>query len=167
MSVRALDFNEFIVDARNSFIAAKQGLMHALATTAVDRLDWSPSSTSRSPLRIAAHAALAVEYMLGNMTGDTFTITNTADADQYFLESERRLETIAQVEAELNANSDAYISWLGGLDPDALDALAPMPFGMGEVPMRLAISFMPAHLQWHTAQIFYIQTIYGDRDWHL
>jgi hypothetical protein len=35
------------------------------------------------------------------------------------------------------------------------------------VSASVMLPFMASHINWHTAQIHYTQTIYGDQDWHL
>lgn len=153
--------------ARGAFIQAKDGLVHALTTTPDDRVNWSPSDTARSPLRVAGHAAIAVGSMLGNLKGDTFAIPNSTEAERFFRESDARFKSREEVIELLDSNGQAYQSWLDELTEERLDSPMVLPFGMGTIPVSLGITFMALHLQWHTAQINYIQTIYGDHDWHL
>jgi len=153
--------------ARSAFMEAKDGLVQALATTPDDRVDWSPSATARSPLRVAGHAAIALGSMLGNLKGDTFAIPNSEGAERFFRESDARFKSREEVLDLLDANSQAYLSWLDELTEERLNSPMELPFGMGTIPVSLGITFMALHLQWHTAQINYIQTIYGDHDWHL
>jgi hypothetical protein len=151
----------------NDFRAAKIGLIHALRTTKEDRLNWSPSPTARTPLQIGAHVAFAVGYMLGNAQGNTFAIPTPAEADKFFRQEELRLDTLENVLDELERNSKAYKAWLGTLSPEDADRVVDIPFGMGQFSVGAAIGFMPLHVMTHTAQIQYIQTIYGDHDWHM
>ena len=39
-------------------------------------------------------------------------------------------------------------------------------FGVGAVPMSLAMTSPPLHTMVHTGQLEYLQTILGDRVWH-
>lgn len=154
-----------IEQAKADFLQAQQGLIRALDKTPPERQKWSPSDTARSPLEVAAHAAFAVGSMLDNLTGDTFAIPTTAEADVYFREAEQTLDSRDKVVECLERNGQAYLEWLDTVTPEILAAQMKVPFGFGEVPMTAGISFMAAHLNWHAAQIHYIQTIYGDRDW--
>jgi hypothetical protein len=157
----------FIAQAKAEFDWARHGLIRAIETTPEDRLRWSPSETARSPLEVAAHAAIAVGSMLGNLKGDTFAIPTTDEADLWFREEERQCETPSQVVELLERNSRDYFEWLDALSQEVLESDIALPFGMGRAPMPAAISFMPLHIHWHAAQIQYIQTIYGDRQTHL
>lgn len=158
---------ETVDRAKAEFTQARGGLEHALANTPDDRIHWAPSDTARSPLRIAAHAAMAVGAMLGNLNGDTFAIPTTEAAERYFREAEKAYGTREEVAELLAKHSDAYFEWLDALTPERLAAEMTLPFGMGSVPTSVGIAVMPQHLAWHTAQINYVQTIYGDHDWHL
>lgn len=158
---------EFIDQAKADFHHARTGLVRALLTTPDDRLGWSPSATARTPLEIGAHAAIAIEAMLGNLDDRPFPQPTTAAADAWFREAERAYATRDLVVQLLERNGASYEAWLDRLDEDRLATDIVLPFGMGSCPRRVAIGFMPLHLIWHTAQIDYVQTIYGDRETHL
>ena len=96
-----------IEQAKADFLQAQLGLIRALDKTPPERLKWSPSDTARSPLEIAAHAALAVGSMLGNLTGDTFAIPTTAEADVFFREAEKALDSRDKVAECLEFNGNA------------------------------------------------------------
>ncbi len=156
-----------IDQAKAEFIRAIEGLKHALATTPDDRLNWSPSETARSPLQVAAHIAIGGTDMLGNLTGNTFPIQTTEEAERYHRERDSKPRSREEVDKLLEEFQGAYFDWLDCLTEYKLDSLMKLPFGMGEMPVRVGVAMMPFHVQWHTAQITYIQTIYGDHDWHI
>lgn len=86
-------------------------------------------------------------------------------ADAQFLEAEAKLNTVALATALFDENEEAYYGWLDALTDEMLGTSVKLPFGLPEVSMPLAISFMSKHVDWHTAQLNYIQTLYGDRIW--
>lgn len=149
------------------FEQAIGGVKHALGTTTADRLTWSPSKSARSPLQVAAHVAIGGRDMLGNLTGNTFPIETTEEAEQFHRERDSKVESLEECTQMLDDLTRDYFSWLDGLTEKSLDEPMKLPFGMGEMPVSMGITFMPLHVQWHTAQINYIQTIYGDHDWHM
>ena len=152
---------------KGEFNQAIAGLKHGLATTPDDRLDWAPSPTARTPLQIAAHIAIGGKDMLGNLTGKTFPIPTPEEAERYHRQRDGHPRSKSEVFLLLDDFTVEYSKWLDQLDESLLDSLMDLPFNMGQVPVRFGISMMPFHVQWHTAQIHYIQTIYGDHDWHL
>ncbi len=156
-----------IHQAKTDFLRAKERLARVLANTADDKLNWSPSSTARTPLHQAAHAADALRNIHNFLDGRPFEVGSPAEADKGFRQWERQFSTREAVVDLLETNSAAYLSWLDTLSPNRLDSMIELPFGLGPAPLRVALTFPPAHTNDHAAQIEYIQTCYGDQDWHL
>lgn len=159
--------NDRIQNAKAEFLQAKGGLLHALSTTADDRLDWSPSPTARSPLHQVVHAARSIGNIHGFLDGRPFDVPTPEEADRGFREFERTITRRDEAVSLLESYADAFVAWLDALAPERLGAMVTTPFGMGEVPTELAITFPALHTRWHHAQIDYIQTVYGDLDWHM
>ncbi|MDQ2730209.1 MAG: DinB family protein [Armatimonadota bacterium] len=158
---------ETIEREKASFLRAKASICRVLATTPDERINWSPSPTARTPIEIVAHAAATVKNLHGILDGHPFRIPNTAEADKTFREWEGEFSTREAVLSLLEANSAAYVAWLDTLTLERLNSLVELPFGMGEAPVAMALTFQAAAMNSHTPQIEYIQTIYGDRDWHM
>jgi hypothetical protein len=158
---------EVIENAKAQFLMAKDRLSRALANTPDDRINWSPSPSARTPIHQVAHSARSIKHILEQMSGTPFAIPTTAEADHDFREWEQQFNTREQVLDLLERNSAEYLAYLDALTPDKLDTMAKMPFGLGEAPVRGWLEAPPAHTNYHTAQIEYMQTIYGDQDWHL
>jgi hypothetical protein len=153
--------------AKNEFLQAKGGLLHALSTTPDDRLTWSPSPTSRSPLHQVVHAAHSIGNIHGFLDGRPFNVPTPDEADRGFRESEQAFTRREEAVSLLESNAKAFVEWLDNLDPERLGSMVETPFGMGPVPIELGITFPAMHTRWHHAQIDYIQTIYGDLNWHM
>jgi len=156
-----------ITQAKSAFLQAKGGLCNAFASTPDDRLNWSPSPTSRTPIQQVSHAAYAIKNIHNFLIGDLFPIESTVEADQYFREQDSKFSTRDEALALLEQNCDGFVAYLDSLTPDQLATMIKLPFKLGEAPVGIAITFPASHTQWHQAQIEYIQTIYGDHDWHI
>ena len=154
-----------IEKAKTDFAQAKTQLLTALAATPDDKLNWAPSETARTPLHQAAHAAGALKYIHEMLNGRPFGASSTAEADQFFREWEQQFTTREPVLQLIEENSAAYKQFLETLTAESLDAAIERPFGLGQVPLSAALTAAPDHTRWHTAQIEYIQTIYGDHIW--
>lgn len=158
--------NETIARARVDFLQSKDDLVHALATTPDERLNWSPSPTSRTPIQQVAHAACAIGHLADTLDGRPFDVATMEEADRRFRAWEGTFRTREEVLALLEREACAFVRWLDALAPERLGTAVEMPFGVGSAPLSLAITLPAAHTRWHLAQLEYIQTIYGDRDWH-
>lgn len=152
--------------AKADFTQAKDALSRALAATPDERLNWSPSATARTPLHQAAHAAKAIRQICELLEGRPFPSNSTAEFDASLRAWEEQFTAREPVLALLESNSAAYLQWLDALTPEALEGSIELPFGSGNACMAQARSFAPHHTNWHTAQINYIQTIYGDQVWN-
>ncbi len=157
--------NQLIEETKADFIRNKDGILKNLATTPDDRINWSPSPTARTPLQVVAHSALALGGFHGMLMGAAFPWENIAQADAEWRESEKKYTTRQEVIDLLEENSANYLAWLDTLTTEQLGQPFHTPFG--EVPYSVAITFMGNHLFGHASQIQYIQTVYGDLDWHL
>lgn len=156
-----------INQAKDEFLQVKERLTVIFAETPEDRVNWSPSETARTPAHIVAHAAGAIQNLHGMMQGHAFGLGTSAEADAGFREWEQQFTTREQVTELLEDISSSYVAFLDSLTPESLETLIPLPFGMGQAPLGIALAFPPMHTRGHIAQIEYIQTIYGDYDWHM
>lgn len=159
--------NDPIEKAKSDFLQARAGILHALSTTPDDRLNWSPSPTARSPLHQVVHAARSISNIHGFLDGRTFDVPTPQEADLGFREFESKFSRRDEAVKLFERNADAFVAWLDALEPERLTSLVVTPFGMGSVPIELGMTFPAMHTRWHQAQIEYIQTIYGDLDWHM
>ena len=160
------ELNPTIEQALQSFLAAKQRMTNCLANVPDEHINWSPSPTSRTPVEQVAHSAGAVKMIHDTLMGDMFAVPTSAEADIGFRSWEARFRSRKDVTRLLERYSEDYVNWLQTLEANDLTKMIEMPFGMGQVPLSLAITFPAAHMNEHSAQIDYIQTIHGDRDWH-
>ena len=156
---------EIVESAKGEYTRAHERIKKALNTTAEDKLNWSPSSTCRTPIQQVAHAALSVNGIQGMFQGKPFPFSDVVEADRKFREMEKEYGTKQQVLDLLDKNGKEYLAFLDTLTPDQVRSNVSM--GFGEFPMASAITFPADHLRAHAAQIDYMQTIYGDMDWHM
>lgn len=141
-------------------------MLELVEATPGDKLFWKPSPTARSIGEIVAHSAHAMGEILSQMHGNAFPILISAEANPVFLEHDRQFTDRAEVIAYFESKRDAYLEFLDTLTEDQLDRPTPMPFGLGEIPLRFFMTAGANHTNGHIAQIEYIQTIYADYDWH-
>src|SRR5450432_3489962 len=88
--------NDTISQAKAEFTRAKDRMVRALATTPDDRINWSPSSTARTPLQQVAHAALATTGIQGMLIGKPFPYASIAEADAAWRAAEKEVATREQ-----------------------------------------------------------------------
>ena len=154
----------FIEQTKNELDRACQRLEHLFALTPDDRINWSPSPTARTPMELILHAAYALEGIQGMVSGEKFPYASLAEADAAWREMEKQPTTRAQTLAMLHEKSANYKKWLDSFTLEKLASTAVLPFG--EMPYTQAIIFGKMHTAFHSAQLEYVQTCYGDHDWY-
>ncbi len=157
--------NDVVSQTKSQFIRVKDRMVLLLAKTPDDRINWSPSATSRTPLQQVAHSAMAISGIHGMLLGRPFPFENIADMDTSLRADEKKLTTRDDVLSLLEKNGNEYLAWLDTLTAEQLAGTIQSPFG--PMPMAGALGFATDHTRGHTAQIEYIQTVYGDLDWYM
>lgn len=156
-----------VSQAKTEFVRAKDRLIKLLAETPDDKINWSPSPSSRTPIQLVAHSAIAIRNIHRFLDGHSFEIKDPAKADEHFRVQENQFTSREQALELLDEVSTNYVSWLDALTPENLSAIIELPFNFGSAPVAAGLAFPWRHTQAHIAQLEYIQTIYGDQDWHL
>jgi len=157
--------DNIVSEAKAEFTRAKDRVARGLETTPDNKVNWSPSPSSRTPIEVVAHAAMSTTGIHCMLVGKPMPASNPSEMDSSSRASEKEYKTREQVIALLNQTSNDYLAWLDSLTPEQVSSTVNSDFG--SFPMAAAITFPADHLRGHAAQIDYIQTIYGDRDWHM
>jgi DinB superfamily len=152
-------------EAKAELIRAKERIARVLATTPDDKINWSPSPCGRTPLQLVAHGALAIPGIQGILVGKPFPYANIVEADAAWRAAEKEFTTREQVLGLLEQNTAEYLAWLDTLTSEQVASTIQTLLGTN--PMAVAITFAAYHLHNHAAQMDYIQTLYGDLDWHI
>lgn len=156
-----------VAHARADFLQAKGALEASFGLIPNDKLTWTASPSARSAAAIFAHCAWATSNILSQLKGTPFHIPTSSEADASFLEQEKSIATRQQALDLMEHHAAIYLEWLDALTPADFERQFPAPFGLGFAPMEMAITFPAAHMRYHVGQLDYIQTLLGDRSWHL
>ena len=157
---------DIISQTKAELLRVKARAMHALATTPDDKINWSPSPTARTPIQQVAHGAMAIAGIQGMLAGTSFPFSSIAEFDTAMRAEEKKFTTREEVIDLLDKSCADCLALLDTLTPEQLASTVQLPFGPA-FPMSVCITFPADHLNNHAAQIDYIQTIYGDHDWHM
>jgi hypothetical protein len=128
-----------------------------------DKLDFKPADSCKSAVQIIAHCAVSNHNFISIIKGEM-----EGDPKERFAESKRKEEGITSKDAAL-ASLDESVQAVS----DALDTITdenigidiPTPFFTA--PMMFWMYLPARHMDNHASQIDYIQTIWGDLDWHM
>jgi hypothetical protein len=156
---------DIVSQTKAEYQRTRERLALLLSKTPEDKLNWAPSTTSRTAVELVAHSAESVGHILSMLKGQQdFEFNGTSDMDNRLRTSEKQYATREAAIAILDKNSAELLSFLDGLTPEALGGTVKAFFG--EAPMAMAMNFPRLHMQDHVAQLEYLQTIWGDVDWY-
>ena len=144
---------------------AKDNLVRVLENTPEDKINWSPAETARTPIQVVAHSAFALGHISDLLNGSPFPASTKAEADKCFIEAEKAYTNRGDVLDLLDVNYHKLVNTLHAIKPGDLEKEIDLPFGMPPIQLQYAIGIGSIHTRTHTAQLEYLQTIYGDRNW--
>jgi hypothetical protein len=157
--------NPQVEAAKAEFQRTSGRLLKNLEATPDDKLTWSPSATSRTPLEIAFHCAEIISVLHHSIDGQNMMPSaNPTEIDAYCRAQEKNTGSREDVVKKIQDTSASYIEWLDKLSDEKLGQTWNSPFG--DIPIPVAITLPTYHMEGHIAQLEYVQTIYGDRVWH-
>ncbi|MBX3111766.1 MAG: DinB family protein [Fimbriimonadaceae bacterium] len=158
--------NDIVAAAKAEFDRAKNRVLSAFSHIPDDKINWSPTPTSRTPVELVAHCGIGTEGLGGWIaSGMSFEGFDPVAIENSMREQESHVKTREEAVALLEKGCAFYQGWLDTVTDEQVNATIQTP--MGERRMADVITFPADHLRGHAAQLDYIQTIHGDRAWHM
>jgi len=155
---------EIVAQAVSFAESGKTRLLHALESVPDDKLQWTPSATAKSPLRVAAHAALSNSAFASMLRGDPMPDVPFETLMAKMVEAESAVGTRAEAVKLIEEQSAGAIVALNGLTQARIAEDVQTPFGA--MPITFIMLLVGRHMDDHAAQIDYMQTIWGDNEMH-
>jgi hypothetical protein len=130
------------------------------------KLAWTPTPTSKSAIRIAAHTALYAGRF-ASMIRDRklLQIDNLAEFLAQRNASEEAVTSRAEVESIFRKGTDEVLAALDSLTPEEIETTLDSGFGWS-VPMTWLMNLPGRHATAHAGQIDYLQTCWDDQEVH-
>jgi hypothetical protein len=129
-----------------------QEMLLTLARTPDDRLEWRAEETARTVMDFLRECAVHCDEWAQLLESGVWP-------EQF----KTRVGSIASREeavAEMTASVGRLAAVIRGLPDDRLDLLLKAPWE--EAPIGFWVTYAAGHTQYHTGQMNYIQTLYGD-----
>ena len=145
---------------------ATEGLFRAARAGAADKLEWKPGEKARSALDIARECALSPTWateLLETRKMPEFNETTMAEYEA----KKNAIPSLDAAEALAKENVAALNAAIGAFPESDLRVTMHVPFGPN--PNWPFYNVMMLHVwncHYHTGQLNYIQTLYGDTDFH-
>lgn len=130
-----------------------------------DKLNWKPSPTSRSALEVGAHIAVVIASMAPLYENRQSEPISIQDLFKHLTAEEAKYTSLDSVLALLHSGSARMIKALESIPASELESgTIKTPFG--ERPLKRFIFVPESHTYEHAAQIDFLQTIWGDNEFH-
>jgi hypothetical protein len=154
-----------IAQAKDAIKRGHERLLKTFGATPDDKLTWSPSSTSKSPLGIVNHASQTNLFFLKVMRGEPLPpLGSIEEADKAMQAASAGITTREQAVSVLNDSVAGLNAALDALPAEDLAKDVTLP--IFTMPMGYIIHIPGMHMTSHAAQIDYVQTIWGDTENH-
>ncbi len=121
-----------------------------------DKLTWSPAPTAANALRMSYHVGGAAEWFVPILRGE-----KSPEFGPETIPDDLTRETVVKL---VNESTDQVIAAINDLPEARLDEV--LDLGFMKMPMASFIMMPGNHLDAHAAQIDYLQTCWGDKEFH-
>ncbi|MBS1709654.1 MAG: hypothetical protein JSS65_13155 [Armatimonadetes bacterium] len=153
-----MSLTQHLIDTNN---AQSAQFFAAVDKVPADKLEWRPLDNGRSALDIAAEVAMSTTWPLAFMPGaPKFEMTEEIMTE--FMAEKAKLTSIADIKAKAAEGLAKTNEALAGLSEADLNEPIETFFSPVPLPRVAALSAFADNARYHTGQINYIQTLYGD-----
>lgn len=141
---------------------AAEALERNLAAMPADRQDWSAGRPGRTALEVVRECATTNHFL-----AQLLTQRGMPGAGGGAPVPPGECATPEQVLELLRAGRDALVAAVSAFPDEHLQDTVTLPFGGGMTLSFAQVMFKSYwHMTYHEGQVNYIQTLYGDTDWH-
>lgn len=129
-----------------------------------DKLGYTPGGKAKTPLRIAAHVACSNSVFAMIIRGETPPVRSEQDVDAMMEQKETAITTRQQAIDTLENSTAEVIAAIKSLTDETVNRIVETP--IITAPMGFWMNLPARHLDGHASQLDYIQTTWGDTEWH-
>ena len=160
------EISEMIAGSKGIVEGAKTRLLTVFEFVPDDKLNWSPSPESRTPVQIVSHCGAANDAFARTIRGEKLELpSNPAEAAAMIRKAGSE---VTSREVAVRMIEDTVAQVLSALDNVKREDLDTSPVSpVGPLPFSWWMSFAGKHMEGHTHQMSYVQTIWGDYDDHI
>lgn len=160
-----ISLSEQIKSTKESVLQAKSGLLKVFEFVPDDKLNWSPSSTARTPVWIVAHCGASNQVFAMILRGEPGPLpSDPNEVEKAIREGGHDVTTRAEAVKSLDDSTAKILSALDAVTPDMLNTTPDTP--AGSLPFTDWMEIPTLHMMGHTSQLEYLQTIWGDTKTH-
>jgi hypothetical protein len=153
-----------VVQAKQTTVATKNRLLNTFSFVPDEKLNFTAAESCKSPLRIVAHCGLSNHFFLMIIRGEELP-PMTPELMEAATAREKAITTREAAIAAVEESTAAVLAALDELTPEQVASVVETP--IFTAPMAFWMNLPGRHMDNHAAQIDFIQTCWGDMDWHM
>jgi hypothetical protein len=155
--------DQIIAQAKSQAEMHAAQLLHTFSFVPDDKLNWSPSESCKSALRIVAHCAVSNHGISRMIRGENFEGDPT-EVFKAMAASELEITTREQAISAMNESLAVVLSSLDTVTDERIGSVPESP--MGPLPMMFWVTLPAMHMMGHSYQVDFLQTVWGDHEFH-
>lgn len=153
-----------IESCKKSAIRGMEQFLRNFSHVPDDKLNWSVTPTAKSAIRIAAHTAVTQANFAKMIRERRLpTAEELPDFIARTKAAEIALTDRTEMEKVFRKNTDDVLAALDTLPPEAIDIRLESSQGWS-MPISFLLNLPCSHADWHTGQIDFLQTCWGDQE---
>lgn len=154
-----MKYQDYIIDTTKK--AAEEAFRYAKAVQA-DKVNWKASDTVRTVLDICQEMAQCPLWCQNLVEGKKMEFNE--DTQKQIMSEREQWQTVEACEAECNRRLDNLFAAIRSFPDERLSETQWLPFDGGrDFTMVEMMDYPRWNFNYHTGQIAYVQTIYGDK----
>ena len=137
-------------------------LFKAAHKVPADKLEWRPDDAGRSVLDVCQECALSPTWPISVLSSDK-PFEMTPEIMQKYKETKAAMKTLEVCEKMAEANVAKLNDLVLAYPDEKMNDTIPMPMWPGgQMPVTELLQLHNWNVSYHTGQVNYIQTLYGD-----
>ncbi len=164
-TVQRASHTEMIGHAVGFAEAGKGQFLKTFGAVAPDKQNYTPAEGAKTPIQIGAHIAVSNHGFAKMIGGSDEPMPEMAEMMDMMQKAEAKLDTVEKVEAAIEESHTNLMTAINGLSAERFGSTVASPFG--EMVVAEIIFYPGTHYYSHASQVDYVQTCYGDHEFHM
>jgi hypothetical protein len=141
-------------------------IFRAARAVPADKVEWRPLGEGRSVLDILQECAQSPQWITGLVLNKKFPDVSPEEMAKG-REARKQWKTIDDCENASRENCSALYAAIREVPESEFGLIVHLPFGGGiDLPLMAVMGLHYWNTVYHSGQVNYIQTLYGDKDMH-
>ena len=143
--------------------SGKERFLKTFGAVPADKQNYTPAEGAKTPIQLGAHIAVSNNGFAEMFEGGDEAMPEMDVMMKMMARAEAKIDTAEKVVAAVEESHARLVASINNISAEKLES--PAPFG----DMKIAdmIFYPGTHYQCHASQVDYVQTCYGDHEFHM